>query len=112
MIVANTLGYDKYVDETQATAAFKHADAKCCGITFPVTLLTQAQRNDMTHETHDVMGASNQPYHNDTADTQPREFMRDEPERHWRESTNILPRRASPRQTTYTPTGHSSEGRT
>jgi ribonuclease HI len=70
IIVANIQGYDKYVDETKATAAFQGADTHHCGKTFPVALLTEAQKRDMAHGTHDVAGASDKPYHTDTVNAQ------------------------------------------
>ena len=44
IIVANKQGYDQYVDETKATAAFQDADTSHCGKTFPVALLTEARK--------------------------------------------------------------------
>ena len=58
------------MDETKATTAFQDADTSHCGKTFPVALLTEAQKIDMAHGTHDVAGASDKPYHTDTADSQ------------------------------------------
>ena len=70
IIVANKQGYDQYVDETQATAAFHDADTSHCGETFPVALLTEAQKRHMAHGTHDMTGATDKPCHTDTADAQ------------------------------------------
>jgi len=70
IIVANKQGYDRYVDEKKATAAFQDADTSHCGKTFPVALLTEAQKRDMAHGTHDVTGASDKPCHTNTADAQ------------------------------------------
>jgi len=70
IIVANEQGYDKYEDETNATAAFQDADTGHGGETFPVALLTEAQKRDMAHATHDVTGAPDKPCHTDTADAQ------------------------------------------
>jgi len=80
IVVANTPGYAKYVDETQATDAFKKADTTHCKTDFPVTLLTRDQKTAMTDNTHDVMGPSEREYHPDTTDTQPDDYMLDKVE--------------------------------
>jgi len=70
IIVGNKQGYDQYVDEIKATAAFQDADTSHWGKTFPVALLIEAQKTDMAHGTHDATGASDKPCHTDTADAQ------------------------------------------
>jgi hypothetical protein len=48
ILVANIQGYDNYVDETKATTAFQDADTEQCGKSFPVILLSAAQKSDTT----------------------------------------------------------------
>jgi ribonuclease HI len=80
IVVANTPGYAKYVDETQATDAFKKADTTHCKMAFPVALLTDDKKAAMTSGEHSVMGPSKLKRHPDTTDTQPDEYMLDEAE--------------------------------